>query len=101
MTKEAIEKSLQKVILKDYVIFYNKEGIGFVDRQDKGDSHRIAHKDFVSMLHMMNSQGRTILTIEYMSKGKQELRGYETVNNVPMKPTRDVPGYHKTYEEEV
>ena len=37
MTKEAIEKSLQKVILKDYVIFYNKESIGFVDRQDKGE----------------------------------------------------------------
>ena len=101
MTRETIEKSLQKVILKDYVIFYNKESIGFVDRQDKGDSHRIAHKDFVSMLHMMNSQGRTILTIEYMSKGKQELRGYETVKNVPVKPTRDVPEYHKTQLSEI
>ena len=101
MTKEAIEKSLQKVILKDYVIFYNKESIGFVDRQDKGNSHRIAHEEFVSMLHMMNSQGRVLLTIEYMREGKQELRAYEVVREVPVKPTRDVPEYHKTQLSEI
>lgn len=101
MTKEAIEKSLQKVILKDYVIFFNKESIGFVDRQDKGNSHRIAHEEFVSMLHMMNSQGRVLLTIEYMREGKQELRAYEVVKEVPVKPTRDVPGYHKRQLSEI